>query len=81
MTSVAGMPDREDRLIMALGLGSTGHDYSGSLTPSGRIILNATRGRRSPCLKDSAICHDYVEPRGKNCMYLFATNILTSVFL
>lgn len=89
MTSVAGMPDREDRLIMALGLGSTGHDYSGSPTPSGRIILkpqcynciNATRGRRSPCLKDSAICHDYVEPRGKNCMYLFATIILTSVFL
>ena len=82
------MPDREDRLIMALGLGSTGHDYSGSptspLRQSGRIILrplcfncSTTRGWRSPCLNDSAICHDIVEPRGKNCMYLFATNMFS----
>ena len=82
MTSVAGMPDREDRLIMALGLGSTGHDYSGSpipLRPKWQVVpaiadcfnCSTTRFRRSPCLKDSAICHDYVEPRGKNCMYLY----------
>ena len=76
--TMAGMPDREDRLIMALGLGSTGHDYSSTsgpippLRPLGPVVQplslsfrNNSRGRRSVCLNNSAICHDYTEPRGK----------------
>ena len=79
------MPDREDRLIMALGLGSTGHDYSSTGSrprapaPQGPPpqrpqgcpycslqISQSLSYRPVPvCLKDSAICHSYVETRGK----------------
>ena len=66
-----GMPDREDRLIMALGLGSTGHDYSSTSLPARprpRLGWGWIRYQwnHNQCRKDSLVCHSYVESRGEH---------------
>ena len=74
------MPDREDRLIMALGLGSTGHDYSSTgFRPRGpapqrpqiqlhTVLQYEPRLLVPVCLKDSTICRRNVETRGKKML-------------